>query len=268
MDRTIIPGTIIRRTLDGLLPLDYFAYVPTHGRKSSRVFVSVHGISRNAEQHLSGFISQAELYGAVMIAPLFPLSSFPGYQRLGTTAHEQRADLAFEQMLQDAAGWLDIKPFPLKIFGFSGGGQFAHRYAMFYPDRLARMVLGAPGWYTFPDPERQYPYGLRSGNNWPRLRFNPLKFLRIPAMVLVGDKDDIRDDDLNTSRRIDAFQGLNRLERGQRWIEAMRALARAYNIPSDVRFESVPNANHAYDSYLAYTPFCEQVFGFLFGDPS
>lgn len=29
--------------------------------------------------------------------------------------------------------------------------------------------------------------------------------------------------------------------------------------------EMVPNANHAYESFLAHPPFAEQVFSFLFG---
>lgn len=264
MNSDIATGKVIKRRLEGMLPLDYYVYAPASGQRHDRVFISIHGISRNAEQQLHGFAAQAEAWGAVMIAPLFPASSFPSYQRLGTSAHEQRADLALDQVLQDAGAWLGITPRPLHIFGFSGGGQFLHRYAMFYPDRLAKMVLGAPGWYTFPDPERQYPLGLRSGGEWPHLRFTPRKFLQIPTLVLVGDEDDVRDEDLNTARRIESFQGLNRVERGQRWINAMRSLARAYNIPSDYRFETVPNASHAFESYLAYPPFGELVFRFLF----
>jgi pimeloyl-ACP methyl ester carboxylesterase len=264
MAERITPGAVRRISLDGM-PLDYFVYLPEQGQREGRVFVTVHGISRNAEEHLHGFLSQAEVWGAAMIAPLFSEASFPRYQRLGNTIHDGRADLAFDRLLQDAEERLGIRPSPLRIFGFSGGGQFAHRYAMFYPKRVARVVLGAPGWYTFPDPDRLYPYGLRSSPDWPKLNFSPANFLQVPALVLVGDEDDIRDGDLNKMRRVDATQGLNRLERGQRWVGAMRALACAYGVPSDFRIEQVPNANHAYESYLAHPPFAEQVFGFLFG---
>jgi len=259
------PGVITRRYVDGTLPMEYFAYVPSQGQRDDRVFVSVHGISRNAEEHLQGFAAQAERYGAVMLAPHFPQRDFPYYQRLGSSSREGRSDLAFDQVLQDAVAWLGINPIPLAVFGFSGGGQFAHRYAMFYPKRVARMVLGAPGWYTFPDPDRPYPLGLRSGEEWPRLKFTMASILKIPTLVLTGEADDLRDEDLNTSRRIDAFQGLNRVERGERWVRAMQALARAYNLPGNFLHENVPNANHAYESYLAHPPFAERVFGFLFG---
>ncbi len=266
MPQAVKPGIMLRRSLEGM-PMEYFAYVPTRGQRHNRVFVTVHGISRNAEEHLRGFIAQAERYGAVALAPLFTKESFPRYQQLGSSIDKGRADLAFDRFLQDAAESLGIAPSPLNLFGFSGGGQFAHRYALFYPKRVARMVLSAPGWYTFPDPDRYYPLGLRSAPDWPKLKFTPSKFLQIPTLVLVGEEDDIRDADLNKSRKIDAFQGFNRVERAERWINAMRALARAYNLSGDFRFETVPNANHAYESYLAHPSFAEEVFSFLFDAP-
>lgn len=265
MSSTIVPGAVTKRTLQGEPPLTYFAYIPREGQRQGRVFVSVHGISRNAQEHLSGFAPQAERYGAVMLAPLFPEKDFPDYQRLGASAVETRADVVFDRVLADASSWLGIAPFPLRIFGFSGGGQFSHRYALFHPSHIAGMVLAAPGWYTFPDPDQRYPLGLRSSRDWPKLRFSLARYLQINALVMVGEEDDARQDDLNKSRRIDAAQGLTRIERGERWVAAMRAMARAFHVPSGVRFELVPNANHAFESYLAHPPFAADVFEFLFG---
>jgi len=135
---------------------------------------------------------------------------------------------------------------------------------MFYPKRVARMVLAAPGWYTFPDPERKYPYGIKSTKEWPQLKFSLEKFLQIPTLVVVGEEDDLRDKDLNKAREIDAFQGLDRIERAERWINANRNLARAHDITAEFRLESIPNASHAYESYMAHPPFAKIVFDFLF----
>ena len=264
MPNSIEPGAIHRRTLDGTVQMDYFIYLPKSGIRENRVLVSIHGISRNAEEHIQGFSTQAEQFGVAIIAPLFPKSEFPRYQRLGATVHEGRADFAFDRILQESASLIGFDPAPLKIFGFSGGGQFAHRYAMFYPKRVSSLVLGAPGWYTFPDPDSPYPYGLRSSEEWPRLRFTPRHFLAIPTLVLAGENDDVRDDDLNKMRRIYAVQGLNRIERGEKWVQAMSAMARAFQVRSDFRFEPVPNASHAYESYLVHPPFAETIFNFLF----
>ena len=265
MSNMIQPGTIHRCTLEGTVPMDYCVYLPKSGLRKSRVFISIHGISRNAEEHINGFAAQAEQFGAAIIAPLFSKREFPRYQRLGVTVQHGRADLSFDRILQEIPLILDVDPLPLKIFGFSGGGQFAHRYAMFYPKRVASLVLGAPGWYTFPDPDRNYPFGLGCSEDWPRLRFTPRHFLAIPTLVLVGENDDIRDDDLNKMRRIDSVQGLNRIERGEKWVHSMNAMARAFQTPIGFRFELVPNATHAYESYLSHPAFAETVFSFLFG---
>lgn len=44
----------------------------------------------------------------------------------------------------------------------------------------------------------------------------------------------------------------------------MRALGRAFAVPTDFNHEKVPNANHAYESYQSHPAFGEQVFDFLF----
>lgn len=266
MVETLQTGTVHHRTIVGMSRLEYFVYVPKSYQDDGKILYTIHGISRNAREHIEGFTAQAEHRGAILVAPLFDKENFPRYQQLGNSVQQNRADMALDQALQDAQEWLGLPPAPMRMFGFSGGGQFLHRYAMFYPKRVARMVLAAPGWYTFPDPERKYPYGIKSTKEWPQLRFSLEKFLQIPTLVLVGEEDDLRDKDLNTAREIDAFQGLDRIERAERWINANRNLARAHDISADFRLEVITNASHAYESYLAHPPFAEQVFDFLFED--
>jgi poly(3-hydroxybutyrate) depolymerase len=99
-------GICTRRSVDATLPLDYFVYLPRSGIRDGRVLVSVHGISRNAEEHVTGFAPLAEQYGAAIVAPLFPAAEYRRYQRLGTSVNESRADLAFDRMLDDAASTL------------------------------------------------------------------------------------------------------------------------------------------------------------------
>ena len=59
---------------------------------------------------------------------------------------------------------------PFYLFGFSGGAQFAHRYVLAHPDRVAAAGIGAAGWYTFPDSATPYPYGLGRGAGQQPLR--------------------------------------------------------------------------------------------------
>lgn len=266
MVNKLLPGRIHHRIVDGMSQMEYFVYIPESYSGDGKLFFSIHGISRNAEEHIQGFIAQAERYGTIVLAPLFLKQNFHRYQQLGTSVQQERADMAFDHVLRDAHEWISIPLKPMHLFGFSGGGQFAHRYALFYPKRVARMVLAAPGWYTFPDPDRKYPYGLKSTKEWPLLTFNLEKFLTIPILVLSGEEDDLRDKDLNSAREIDCFQGLNRVERAQRWINSIRNMAHAYDISADFQLEVIPNASHAYESFVSHPYFAERVFDFLFGN--
>lgn len=266
MTSALQPGIIHRQSIEGLSQMEYFIYVPVTKPDSNKVLYTIHGISRNAEEHVQRFIGQADRNGVTIVAPLFTKQHFPRYQRLGKSAQLERADMAFDHVLQDVQKWLDVPPAPMRLFGFSGGAQFVHRYAMFYPRRVKRMVLTAPGWYTFPDPDRKYPYGLKSTKEWPKLIFPLEDFLKIPTLVMVGEVDDLRDKDLNKVREIDSFQGLNRIERAERWVNANRNMARSYDVGADFQLETVANASHAYESYMAHPPFSDQVFDFLFED--
>ncbi|MCG8423699.1 MAG: hypothetical protein MJE77_37855, partial [Proteobacteria bacterium] len=123
----------------------------------------------------------------------------------------------------------------VRMFGFSGGGQFVHRYAMLHPARVERAVVGAAGWYTFPDPGLPYPLGIDSGTLPADLGFDREGFASNPLLVLVGD----RDIDAGAFRRrlwrdwvdydLDELQGRGRLQRARRWVAAVR--------------EQLPNAN-------------------------
>ena len=44
--------------------------------------------------------------------------------------------------------------------GFSGGGQFAHRFLYLYPERLAAVSVGAPGRVTTLDDSHSWPRGV------------------------------------------------------------------------------------------------------------
>jgi pimeloyl-ACP methyl ester carboxylesterase len=155
----------------------------------------------------------------------------------------------------------------LYLFGYSGGAQFAHRYTMAYPERVASIVIGAAGWYTFPDPARTYPRGIRPSRALPDLRLDPQKFLKVPACVLVGERDITRDPQLRQNRRLDRQQGSTRVERGERWVAAMRRAAQAQGLGTRYQFELLPRSNHSFERSVRRGKMAGRVFRFLFGPP-
>jgi len=251
------------RQLHGNAALRYFLYQPARGAENAPVLVTVHGISRHAAKHARHFSRLAEHYGVVVVAPLFDEQHYPGYQRLGLRG--ERADLALNQILGEVALLTRADTRRLYMFGYSGGGQFVHRYAMAYPDRVAAIAIGAAGWYTFPDPSQRFPYGTAPHRKFPGIRFDAAQFLRIPAIVLVGEQDKARDEALRQSSKLDRQQGANRFERGQRWVSAMQQAAREYGLETNFRFIALPEADHSFTRSVKAGGMATQVFNCLFG---
>ncbi len=245
--------------------VSYYLYLPSQLKQPARFFVTVHGISRNAREHAKRFANYAEQAGVILIAPIFKRKVFPGYQRLSPNDSGQRPDIALDQIVDEVRQLTSLPPSKLYLFGFSGGGQFVHRYLMQHPKSVASAVIGAAGWYTFPDSARAYPRGLGLGND-PTLLVTDRRFLQIPINVVVGDQDTQRDSALNKSRRIDRRQGKSRLERGQRWIEAMRTASRSLGYETEYRFTLMPGIGHDFTDAMVNGAMGEIVFARLFGE--
>jgi pimeloyl-ACP methyl ester carboxylesterase len=133
----------------------------------------------------------------------------------------------------------------MALFGFSGGAQFAHRFAMVHSSRVSSLVLGAAGWYTWPDSSTGFPYGTRPISALPGVNFDPEKLLSIPIRVIVGRDDTIRDQTLNTRARIDKTQGRTRRDRAENWVRAMHTLALARNLQARVDLQFLDGTGHS-----------------------
>ncbi len=243
---------------------EYSLYVPRKGCKGCPVFITVHGVKRMAREHADEFASFAERYGVVLVAPLFPKDRFCDYQRLGLNGNSVRVDLVMNRIIEEVGFLTAADTDALFMFGYSGGGQFVHRYAMAYPQKLKRIVVAAPGWYTFPDYKTKYPRGIKNVRGSGNLNFDPARFLSIPTCVLVGARDIHRDAELNKSRRVDRQQGFNRVERGKAWVLAMKNAARARNLDTQFDFQVLSGCNHSFLKCMHKGQMGERVFRFLF----
>lgn len=261
----LLVGRVKRMTLKRTQKLRYYLYLPHHLKQPARLFVTVHGISRNAREHAERFAPFAEEQGVILIAPIFNSKRFPGYQRLSDNDAGLRPDTALDEIVNEVRRQIGLPNTRLYLFGYSGGGQFVHRYLMAHPEKVERAVVGAAGWYTFPDPNIRYPRGLRPSTGQPFAITYP-DFLRIPITVVVGEKDTYRDAVLNKSRRIDRQQGNNRLERGQRWIDAMTITARSHGYDTPYRFDALNGVDHDFSAAMVYGGMGELVFSHLFDE--
>lgn len=239
-------GYAALRTLNAEPLQRYYVFVPKSYVPGRELIVLVHGISRNAREHLLAFAPLAARSGHAVVAPLFSRELCHHYQRLGWTGGERRADLLLRQVVAEVAHDIEALSGPIGLFGHSGGAQFAHRYALAWPGDVGRLVLSAAGNYTFPDPALAYPLGLNWGNvpagHQPDLR----SFLRIPTLVLVGERDTRRDSYLRRDQNLDELQGYNRVERARRWVAALRAAGAGLGVEPQLELGLIPKAGHRF----------------------
>jgi pimeloyl-ACP methyl ester carboxylesterase len=150
--------------------------------------------------------------------------------------------------------------------GYSGGAQFSHRWTMTRPERVEHLIAVAAGWYTFPNPDLAFPYGLATAGRLRRVSFDPESFLAVPTTVLVGGED--RDSvNLRRNPRLDAQQGDTRVERARRWVLAMRMAARLYRVDANIAYQEVPGVDHDFHNFVARGHLLELVLAAILETP-
>jgi len=254
-------GRILQRELDDRHK--YFLYAPRDLRPDSPLVVSIHGISRNAREHVAAFTKLADRYGAVVLAPVFTDYRYGDYQRLGRRGRGSRADLALQRLASHVIFEWGLASAKFYLYGHSGGAQFAHRYAMAYPRDVAGLGLSAAGWYTLPDPDLPYPYGIKPTSDSYGLTLDADEFLRVPACVFVGEDDVGRDGAFNRSEKLDLMQGRNRIERAAYWVESMNRAAGALGYNTRYALHILPDADHDFEE-LVDAGLARELFACLF----
>ncbi len=218
----------------------------------ARPLVAVHGIHRGARAQAKGFAARAGIQQRIVIAPLFDAEAWPRYQQV---VRKGRADIALLELLRDLHVYGLVPTERVDLFGYSGGAQFAHRFAMLHPQRVGRLTLSSAGWYTAPD-DGAFPYGLGPGTGgdsaWgPRLAARLDEFLRLPITVAVGARDDVVDQNTRSNKVLDQTQGRTRVERAARWVAALDRAARARGLSDpDLRHELLPGCGHDFNDCL------------------
>ena len=224
----------------------YLLYTPSTLAHNQSPLVLIHGISRNVHQHMHAFADYARQTGRMLIAPLFDETNCRRYQQVWSK--QCRADQGLLAVLRDVYRLTGHAFQKIALYGFSGGAQFGHRFAMLHPDRVERLAIASAGWYTFPDEQARFPYGISmQTKRGRRLGANLQRFLSIPVLVLAGALDIKRDANLRKGRAIDRQQGRSRVERAARWVRAMQREAGIRGIESDISLTILPDSTHDFN---------------------
>ncbi|KAJ5184240.1 hypothetical protein N7492_001856 [Penicillium capsulatum] len=173
----------------------YFLYVPKNYYRLDRLdlLVLMHQSRRNASEIRQPFVSFAEENSCLILAPLFPIApddprDSAGYKLL------QGADVRYDHIVltmidEVRARYTRVQVDRFFLFGFSGGAQFAHRFAYLHPQRLKALACGAPGSQTFPDTTRPWPEGVKDLEQVFGRQIAWQQLSKVPTMFIVGDAD-------------------------------------------------------------------------------
>ncbi|MDH5824645.1 hypothetical protein QFW77_16865 [Luteimonas sp. RD2P54] len=278
------PGTFtIHAGPRGTREVDVYYYRPRGLGERSPVLIVLPGAGRNAWDYRDHWIDAAERFGVLVLSPHYPESRYPRFWNynlagmIGDVVIDQEARAMIDyRIATDRQQWLfddmdrifdqtlratGLKTPRYDLFGHSAGGQFLHRFALFAAGdtRAERILASNAGWYTVPDAEARFPYGLADAPIEPRQL--AAAFAR-RLVVFLGGADDAGETrgDLVRSPETDR-QGLHRLARGRHFYARAAKLAASMETEFNWALTVVPGVGHdpkrmseAAAAYLYGTP--------------
>jgi len=230
----------------------YCLYVPTSydetGDDARPLVVVLHGTARTAAPYRDNWMPFAEETGAILLAPLFPAhiiepDDTDNYKLI--RYHGIRFDLVLLSMVDEVAAKYRVRADRFLLHGFSGGGQFAHRFLYLHPRRLHAVSIGAPGMVTLLDEGREWWVGVGRLKERFGIPLDVAAIRQVQVQMVVGAADtDTSEITIQPDWSYWWMEGANsagvtRIDR----LQALRKSFEAHAIP--VRFDVVPGVGHA-----------------------
>lgn len=213
--------------------------------------IGFHGNDRDCSYWVDTWKEYAEKKGFMFFIPLFTHEKFPTrrYQELGVkdnngnilTAHDRTSALVDSLIFHilKCSGTADDK---VTVFGHSAGGQFVHRFMLLNSSPfIKKAIIGNPGWFTFPTKDYNYSYGIKDLDDFTPAQLR--RMLRQNVILQLAEGDTIRESFLRKTPEADR-QGMNRLERGNRFFEILDSISKAAHYDFNWRRVYVPNVGH------------------------
>lgn len=239
--------------------IDVFCYRPTKYSADSPVLIVMHGNGRTAKTYRDAWVDIAEKHNALLLVPHFSRENgFPedDQYNMGNMFKMDADENLLAKNPESEWSYSLINPifdYTVKqmgnnskkflIFGHSAGSQFLHRLVFFKPDlKIKKAVCANAGWYTMPDFNSVFPYGLKETTCTPE---NLSKAFQQRVIVLLGDKD-IDPNHKSLRRTPQAMeQGEYRFKRGHTFFESCKKKAAELNVDFNWDIQIVPGVAHS-----------------------
>ena len=223
----------------------FCAYVPDAGDLpglNRPVLLAVHDTFRDIGALREAFVGLADECRCVVLLPLFPAAigdpnDVDNYKQVAY--RDIRFDLIVLDMLDEMAERWGVLADRCFLFGFSGGAQFAHRFAYLHPDRLTAASVAAPGRTTRLCHSASWPDGIDDIRTRFGVAFDHANLAAVPLHLVVGEGDNSVEE-LSPS----ATEKLGRRAQAERMSDDWRESG------LDVTFDVVPAAGHSMTALL------------------
>ena len=224
----------------------YTLYVPPAIGPGTTLLVAMHGTGRRMIEMRDAFSAFARFNDCLVLAPLFPVGPLGDgnsdgfkYMREG----DIRYDLVLLGMVDEVAGRYGVDAGKFLLYGYSGGGHFAHRFFYLHPDRLKAVSIGAPGSVTLPDEAQDYWVGCRNFEALFGKKLDIEAMKKVPVHQVVGGADRETWEITHKPGGRNWMEGANsagetRVDRSTTLNEAFKALG------IDARLDVVPGMAH------------------------
>jgi len=158
-------------SLNGVSVLQSYVLWPRDGRDCRAVLLLVPGYNGSGEAMLDArWKAFAEKHKVLLVAPTFFSPPDEIQARRGYYYPELGSGEEVERLLAKVTADTGVNTDQISIFGFSAGAHFAHRFALWKPERVTAFVAYSAAWWSEPTE------ALKS----------------VPALILCGEADDPR----------------------------------------------------------------------------
>jgi hypothetical protein len=238
-------------------PINVFYHIPSGNRKNMPIVIVFHGDERNAIDYRDIWINASNQYGFMVFAPEFTTADFPGGSPYIIGNVYQDGNYPTPQTLNKESIWTYSVIEPLfdfitshagsnaqtyNMFGHSGGGQFVHRFVLLKPNARYKTAIAAnSGWYTVPDGDADFPYGIM---NSPITSILPNNYFSRQLYITVGELDNNGYDSSLRHNTASDLQGLNRLDRANYFFSNSKSYAQRVRSEFNWQFHIVANSGH------------------------
>jgi predicted esterase len=170
----------------------YTMFVPPRVGPATTILVAQHGTGRAMIDMRNAFGEFGRYNDCLVLAPLFPVGPL-GDGNSDGFKYIREGDIRYDRvllgMIDEVAGRYGVNAEKFFLYGYSGGGHFAHRFFYLHPERLKAVSIGAPGSVTLPDEDHDYWVGCRNLEALFGKRLDIPAMRKVPVHQVVGGAD-------------------------------------------------------------------------------